>query len=174
MEAHKGILQSIRKFALDALFVHILRNGVVDIQQGNGILTDAGSDELAECSVDINLTGYRNSSSCKAAVYIAGNKTELGLECRPAFSCDGHILTVALVCLYPVKKGQLVLSQFRQDLGFPVTLTQLCLHILYNLRDSRIIGMFVIGLEKIKFGVLLDFNAQVVKLLDRRIAGKEV
>ena len=47
MEAHEGILQSIREFALDALFVHILRNGVVDIQQGNGILTDAGSDELA-------------------------------------------------------------------------------------------------------------------------------
>ena len=50
------------EFALDALFVHILRNAVVDIQQGNGILADAGSDELAECSVDIYLTGYRDSS----------------------------------------------------------------------------------------------------------------
>ena len=47
MEAHEGIFQCVVEFALDALFVHILRNGVVDIQQSYGILADAGSDELA-------------------------------------------------------------------------------------------------------------------------------
>ena len=95
VEAHEGIFQGVREFALDALFVHILRNAVVDIQQGNGILADAGSDELAECSVDIYLTGYGDSSSGETAVYIAGNKAELSLKCRPAFSGDGHILAIA-------------------------------------------------------------------------------
>ena len=99
VEAHEGIFQGVREFALDALFVHILRNAVVDIQQGNGILADAGSDELAECSVDIYLTGYGDSSSGETAVYIAGNKAELSLKCRPAFSGDGHILAIALVPL---------------------------------------------------------------------------
>ena len=50
MEAHEDLLLCIgvagELLALDALLVHILRNGVVDVEQGNGILRDTGSDVL--------------------------------------------------------------------------------------------------------------------------------
>ena len=47
VEAHEGIAVLIIKLALDGLVVHILRNGVVDIQQGNDIVRYTGTDELA-------------------------------------------------------------------------------------------------------------------------------
>ena len=47
VEAHEGILMCIRELAFNRLFVHISRNTVVDIKQGNGILADAGTDKLA-------------------------------------------------------------------------------------------------------------------------------
>ena len=102
MESHEGIGMLVIKFSADRLCIHILRYRVIDIKQCYGILTYAGSDKLAECSVDINLTGNRDSASCQTAVYIAGNKSKLCLECRPAFSSDGNIFAVALVVLYPV------------------------------------------------------------------------
>ena len=50
MEAHEDLLVGIgvasELLALDALLVHIVRYGVVDVEQGNGILADAGSDVL--------------------------------------------------------------------------------------------------------------------------------
>ena len=35
------------EFALDALFIHIVRNCIVDIQKGNRVLTHYCSNELA-------------------------------------------------------------------------------------------------------------------------------
>ena len=50
VEAHEdfflGVAVASELLALDALLVHILRNGVVDVEQCNGILADAGSDVL--------------------------------------------------------------------------------------------------------------------------------
>ena len=43
------------------------------------------TDELAQSTVDIHFAGYRNASSCQAAVHVAGNESELCLECRPAY-----------------------------------------------------------------------------------------
>ena len=57
------ILLCIIELALDLLVVDVCRNGIVDIKQCNSIIADNGTDELAECSVDIYLTGYRNASS---------------------------------------------------------------------------------------------------------------
>ncbi len=61
MEAHECIGKLIIEFALDVLLVDIVRNGVVDVKQSNCIVADAGSDVLTKSSVDINLTGYRDS-----------------------------------------------------------------------------------------------------------------
>ena len=46
MESHEGVIVGIVEFTLDGLFVHIIGNSVVDIQQSYGICADAGSDEL--------------------------------------------------------------------------------------------------------------------------------
>ena len=50
VEAHEDFLVGVgvaeELLALDALLVHVGRNGVVDVEQGNGILGDAGSDVL--------------------------------------------------------------------------------------------------------------------------------
>ena len=102
MEAHEDILECVVIFTLDVLVVHILGYAVVDVKQCNCIVAHNSSDKLAECAVDIHLAGYRDTLSCQTAVHIAGNKAELCLECRPAFSCDSHIFSVSSVLLYPV------------------------------------------------------------------------
>ena len=77
MEAHECICKLVIIFALDVLIVNVLRNRVVDVKQCNSVIGNAKSDVLAECSVDINLTGYRDSSGSKTAVYIAWLKSKL-------------------------------------------------------------------------------------------------
>ena len=61
MESHKCISKLIIVFSFNIFIIDILWNRVVDIKQCNCIIGNAKSDVLAECSVDINLTGYRNS-----------------------------------------------------------------------------------------------------------------
>ena len=102
VESHECIFQRVIELALDLGFVHILRNSIVDIQQGYSILADNGSDKLTERTVDIHLTGYRDALSGQTAVDIARNESELCLECRPALARDSHILAVASVLLNPV------------------------------------------------------------------------
>ncbi len=61
MESHKCISKCIIVFSFDIFIIDILWNRVVDIKQCNCIIGNAKSDELTKCSVDINLTGYRDS-----------------------------------------------------------------------------------------------------------------
>ena len=77
MEAHECICQFVIIFSFDIFVIDIFRNRVVDIKQSNSIVGNAKSDVLTECAVDINFTGYRNTSGSKAAVYIARFKSEL-------------------------------------------------------------------------------------------------
>ena len=77
MESHKCICKFVVIFSFDIFVIDILRNGVVDVKQCNRVVGDAESDVLAECSVDINFAGYRDSSGTKTAVYIARLKSEL-------------------------------------------------------------------------------------------------
>ena len=58
VEAHESILLCIVVFSFDIGFKHIGRNRIVDIKQSNHVIADNSSDELAESSVDIYLTGY--------------------------------------------------------------------------------------------------------------------
>ena len=102
VEAHESIIELIIIFSFDLRLIHISRYGIVDIQQGNCIFGYNASDKLRQCAVDIHLTGYRDSSSSQTAVDIARYKSELCLECRPAFSCDRNVFAGALVSLYPV------------------------------------------------------------------------
>ena len=174
MEAHESIRKLVIELALDGLFVHVLRNGVVDVKQRYNVIADSFADKLTQAAVDIHFTGYRNASAGQTAVHKTGNKTELGLECRPALSGDRHILAVTFVLLNPVEQGQLVLCKLRQNLGLVVAVAKLSLHILHHFRNTGIVCMLVERFKQIKFGVLFDLHAQIVKLLDRRIAGKEV
>ena len=102
MEAHKCIFVCIVEFIFDTLFIHICRNGVINIQQSNRILAHAGTDKLAERTINIHFTGYRNSHSRQTAVHVTGHKTELGLECRPAFPGDSHVFSISSVLFNPV------------------------------------------------------------------------
>ena len=174
MESHKCIFLCIWEFCFNALFIHICRYCIIDVEECNCILADNSSDELAECSVNINLTGYRDSLCCQTAVYITWNESELCLECRPAFSCACNVFSVSSVLLNPVFQSNLILSQFRKDLRFLISCSELFFHLFYNGRNSLITFMFVISLEKVKFRVFLNFNSDIVKLLDWCITCKEV
>ena len=174
MEAHEGILVGIRELALDRLLVHISRYGVVDVEQSYSVLRNAGTDELGQTSVDINLTGYGDAHTGETAVYVAGNEAKLCLECRPALTGNCNILSVSSVCLNPVKQGQLILSQLLKNLRLLVACAKLCCHLCNLCRDSLVSGMLVECLEQIQLRVFLDLNAQVVKLLDGSVTSQEV
>ena len=77
MESHKCISKLVIVFSFDIFIIDILLNRVVDIKQCNCIIGNAKSDVLTKCSVDINLTGYRDSSGNQTAVYIARFKSKL-------------------------------------------------------------------------------------------------
>ena len=174
MEAHEGVVVGVAELTVNGILVHVVGHGIVDIQQRDRVLADAGADELAQTPVDIHFTGYRNTHAGETAVDIAGHETELGLESGPAFSGDGHILAIALVGLDPVKQRQLVLGQLGQDFGLLVARAQLLLHLLHLGGNPLVSLMLLEGLEEIQLGILLDFHAQVVELLDGRVAGQEV
>ena len=102
VESHENIGRCVWMFALDVLAVNIIRNGVVDIQQGYCVLADNGADKFAESTINIYFTGYRDTSGGETAVDIAWNKAKLGLKSRPAFSGNGYIFAVTFVVLNPV------------------------------------------------------------------------
>ena len=74
----------------------------------------------------------------------------------------------------PVKECQLILGQLRQDLRLFVAFAQLFFHIRHNIRDSRITRMLVERLKQIQLRVFLNLHAQIVKLLNWRVARQEV
>ena len=102
MESHKGILQCVIKFAFDFALKHILWYGIINIKQGNRILTNHRTDKLTECSIDIYFTRYWNSLLRKAAVHITWNETKLRLECWPAFTSNCNIFTISSVFRNPI------------------------------------------------------------------------
>ena len=92
VEAHECICELVVELALDGLVVHVVRYGVVDVEESNDIFRDNISEVLGEAAIDINFAGYRDTHTCETAVYIARNELELCLECRPALSCDSNEL----------------------------------------------------------------------------------
>ena len=88
VEAHEDLLLGIgvacKLLALDALLVHVLRYGVVDVEQRHGVLRDAGADILRQRAVDIHLAAHGDTAAGETAVHIAGHEAEHGLEGRPA------------------------------------------------------------------------------------------
>ena len=174
VESHKSIFLCIIIFSFDFAVIDRSWNGIVDIQKCNGILADHSTDIFAYSSPDIYFTGNRNSSSCKTAVYIAGNESELCLECRPTFCCQGYIFSGTFMCLYPIQQSDLVLSQFWQDFRLHIAFAQFFLHIFCNFFNTWIPFMFLKGFKKIQFRVLFDLDSQVIQSLDRSVAGQEV
>ena len=134
VEAHEcvGELVVVVELALDLGVVHVLRDGVVDVEERDGIVADDGADVLGKCAVDIDFTCYGNAPLCKAAVDEAGNESELRLECGPALACDCDILPRALVVSYPVEECQLILCELAQDLGLLVAAAEFLCHIVYD------------------------------------------
>ena len=175
VEAHKGIRELVIELSFNALVVHILWHGVVDVQQGYRILGNAGADVLGQGAVDIHLAGNRNAAAGETGVHIAGHKVELGLEGGPAFSGNGDILPIALVGLDPIQQGDFVLRELRQHgTVLAHTGTEFGGHFGSYGLDALVAVVLLVALEEIQLGIFLDFHAQIVKLLDGRIAGEEI
>ena len=155
VEAHEDLLVGVfvaeELLALDALLIHILRHGVVDVEQRGGILSDAGADELAKGAVDVDLATDGDATAGQAAVDVAGHEAEHGLEGGPALGGQRHILAAALVSLHPVEQREFILSQFGQHAGNPVAGTQFGSHVLGHLLDARIALVLLERLEQVEF-----------------------
>jgi len=175
VEAHEGIGEAVVELAGDVCLVKAGGNGVVDVQQSDSVHSDTGADVLAESAVDIHLAGNGDTTGGKAGVYVAGLEAELLGECGPALVGKGNVASGALVSLGPVKKGELKLSHSGQKVGVVVAgETQLCGHILADGGDAFVVFVVLVADEKVKLGVLFDFDAQLVKSLDGGVAGEEV
>ena len=58
VEAHECICELVIELACDGLIVHIMRYGVVDVEESNDIFRDNISEVLREAAIDINFAGY--------------------------------------------------------------------------------------------------------------------
>ena len=76
--------------------------------------------------------------------------------------------------LHPVKEGKLILCQLWQNLRLPVASAKLLFHLFHLRRNPLVSLMLLERLEQVKLGILFNLHAQVEKLLDRSIAGKEI
>ena len=173
MEAHEGVLDIVVKLAGNVLVVDVLGHGVIDVQQGDGVAGDAGTDVLAQSAVNIHLAGHRDTPGGQAGVHIAGLKAELLGEGGPALVGKGHILPGTLVLLGPIQQGQLKLSHPLQQVGIGA-LAHLLLHVGHHLGDALVTGVGLVGHQQIQLGVLLHFHSQLIQALDGGVAGKEV
>ncbi len=174
VEAHEGLALTVLICATDALVIDVTRYGVVDVQQGGGDTGCACADVLAQRAVDINLARYRHQAGSHAAIDIAGNELELGLECRPALVGERNVLAHALVALGDVQQSGFVLRQTRQYSGHLVALAQLALHIGDDLGDALVARMLVVLNQQVQLGILLNLNAQIVQRLYGSIARDKV
>ena len=75
---------------------------------------------------------------------------------------------------HPILEGQLVLCQLGKDFRFLVAGAKLGGHVRNHLGDAGVVRVLVEGFKEIQLGVFLDLHAQVVQLLDGRVAGQEV
>ena len=172
VEAHEGVLDAVVEPAGDVLVVDVLGDGVVDVQQGDGVAGDAGADVLAQRAVDVHLAGHGDAPGGQAGVHVAGLKAELLREGGPALVGEGHVLPGALVVLGPVQEGELKLGHPLQQVG--VDPRHLGLHVGGHLGDALVTGVGLIGHQQVQLGVLLDLHAQLIEALDGGVAGEEV
>ena len=178
MEAHEdflvGIGVALELLALDALFIHVARNGVVDVEQSDSILSDAGADELRQSAIDIYFASHSNAATRQTAVHIARNEAEHGLESWPALVCHSYELTAALVTFDPVEQGQLILSKSWQHGWNLVASTQFLDHILHHVVDAWVTSVLLESFEQVKLGVLLNLHVEIIEGADRSVTSEEV
>ncbi len=174
MEAHEGVGQHGVDLALDVFVIDVLRDRVVDVQKRHGVAGHAGADILRQCAVDIHFAGNRDAAGGKTAVDIAGFKTELRRECRPALVCKSDILACALVLFSPVQKGQFKLCHAREQVRIVAAFAHFFSHVLAHISDAGIILMLAIADQQVQFAVLFDLNAELIESLDGSVAGEEV
>ena len=155
MEPHEHVESVVAVLALDLLFVHVVRHGVVDVQQRRGLFRGAADDVFAERAVDIHLAGRRDQAADEAGVHIARHKAELRLERRPALVGERHILRRAKVLLRPVHKRQLELRKLRQNPRHLVAGAELTRHVGHHVLDAAVARMGVEAGEHVELGVLL-------------------
>ena len=174
VEAHEGVRQLVIELALDVLVVDVLRDGVVDVQQGDSIAGHARADVFAQCAVDVHFAGNRDAAGGQTGVDVAGFKAELGRERRPALVRKDNVLARALVSLCPVQQRQLELRHALAQLRIILALAHFLRHVFADSGDAGVASMFLVGDEQIQLGVLFDFHAQLIQTLNRGIAGEEV
>ena len=102
VEAHYCVGLLVVILALDGLLIHVAGDGVVDVKDGDSVTGDHLADVLGDCSIDIHFAAHGDAGACDPGIYIAGNESELRLECGPALGGEHHVFAGALVLLSPV------------------------------------------------------------------------
>ena len=104
METHERVRVLIIKLPFDGFLVHILGNGVVDIEKSNDVSGNAGTDEFGKRTINIHFARNGDTLTRQTTVDVARHETEHGLESGPALACYGDVLSITLVRFYPVQK----------------------------------------------------------------------
>ena len=76
--------------------------------------------------------------------------------------------------LSPVKKRKLELCHACAHLRIILAFAHLLSHVFAYSRDTGIVCMCLVSYKQVKFGVLFNFNAELIQSLDGSVAGEEV
>ena len=174
MEAHEGVGQRVVVLPLDLLLPELGGDGVVDVQQGDGVAGHARANVLGQRPVNVHLAGHGDAPGHQPGVHVAGLKAELGRERGPALVGEGHILPAPLVVLRPVQQGQLKLGHPLVQLGIIFPLAHLRRHLGAHAGDAGVARVLLVAHQQIQLGVFLHLHAQLVQALDGGVAGKKV
>ena len=174
VEAHEGVAELVVVLALDVLVVDVGGHGVVDVEQGHGVVRYAQADVLAQRAVDVHLAGHGDAAPGQAGVDVAGLKAELAGEGGPALVGEGHVLPRALVVFGPVQKRQLELRHAAVEVLVIGALAHLGGHVAAHLVDAGVVLVLLEGHQQVQLAVFLDLHAQLVEAFDGGVAGEEV
>ncbi len=151
------------------------RGGVVDVQQGRWCEARELAHILADRAVDVHFASDGNAALGEAAVDVAGDEAEFGLEGRPALVGHHGIVAHAEVGVEEAGQCQFVTGQLGQQVGVGVTLAQFGSHVFGDHCDFRIVLIDgFVEPQEVELAVLHDLDAEVVDRLNRRVAGQEV
>ena len=162
VEAHEGVGEAVIVLALDLALPHLGGHGVIDVQDGDGVLGHAGADVLGKGAVDVHLAAHRDAPGGQAGVDEAGLKAELLREGGPALVGKGHVFPGALVGLGPIQQRQLKLGHALQHIGEVAALAHLGGHVGADGGNTLVTGVGLVAHQQVQLGVLLNLHADLI------------
>ncbi len=174
MKAHEEVGRLVRADPLAGGLIHVNRDAVVDVEKGGWKLGRAGRHVLAQGAVDIDFAGHRDAPGRQPRIDVAGDEPEVFFEGGPAFVGEHPVFGSAQLVLHKLEQGDFVLGQLLDQVGVSQARAELRFHFPGGRLDSRIPLGCQENIIEVELAVLHDLDAEVIKRLDRGVAGQKI